>query len=180
VRRAAIHQGSFSRIGRRIEALHDAWFRDGPFWVPWWFGKEIHMRPTQRAFPTAEGITSRIFPTSPSAVEQVREFLEERLHGALERGGSDQGSNGHAPSLRLTILVLPDHIEVTVGDQGREIGFRDWLRNALRRDGMSQETAARRLGVSLKTVNRWLRGHSEPRMRELRRVRAVFGQPPLA
>ena len=66
------------------------------------------------------------------------------------------------------------------GDEARTAHFRDWLAGILRHQGLSQESAARRLGVSLKTVNRWLRGHSEPRMRELRRVRDVFGEPPLS
>jgi transcriptional regulator with XRE-family HTH domain len=36
------------------------------------------------------------------------------------------------------------------------------------------------LGVSLKTVNRWVNGRTEPRMRELRRIQEAFGvAPPL-
>ena len=40
------------------------------------------------------------------------------------------------------------------------------------------QAAAHRLGVSGKTVNRWVQGHTEPRMRELRRVQEVFGDLP--
>jgi hypothetical protein len=136
------------------------------------------LRPTERESPIQEGASSRIFPSSSSAIEQINNFVEERLRGVLAET-KDNGSVAAKPGhFQLVIRVLPHHIEVTVGSDSR-VGFRDWLGVVLRRERMSQETAARRLGVSLKTVNRWLRGHSEPRMRELRRVREVFGDPPL-
>jgi hypothetical protein len=59
-------------------------------------------------------------------------------------------------------------------------GFDVWLGDVLRTRRMSQEAAARAVGVSLKTVNRWVNGRTEPRMRELRRVQEAFGvAPPL-
>jgi DNA-binding transcriptional regulator YiaG len=138
------------------------------------------VRPTERDAP--EGVNSRIFPSSSTAIEQIREFVEERLRDVLAetRDAPSHPSRIRTDSLQLVIRVLPEHIEVTVGGDAQGVGFRDWLSEVLRRERMSQETAARRLGVSLKTVNRWLRGHSEPRMRELRRVREVFGDPPLS
>jgi DNA-binding XRE family transcriptional regulator len=57
--------------------------------------------------------------------------------------------------------------------------FSSWFQGVLRGDRISQEAAARRIGVSLKTVNRWVNGRTEPRLRELRRIREVFGAPPL-
>ena len=39
--------------------------------------------------------------------------------------------------------------------------------------------AARQLGVSVKTVSRWVGGETEPRLRELRRIHEVFGEAPL-
>jgi DNA-binding XRE family transcriptional regulator len=137
---------------------------------------------TDRESPITGGVGSRIFASAPDSIEQIREFVDERLERVLRpnRGSAGQGSSPSVSSLQLTIHVLPEHVEVTVGDGARGVGFRDWLADVLRREGMSQESAARRLGVSLKTVNRWLRGHSEPRMRELRRVREVFGDPPLS
>ncbi|MEV6348794.1 helix-turn-helix transcriptional regulator [Actinoplanes sp. NPDC051851] len=41
------------------------------------------------------------------------------------------------------------------------------------------EAAARRLDVSTKTVSRWVSGTTEPRLRDLYRIRDTFGDPPL-
>jgi DNA-directed RNA polymerase specialized sigma24 family protein len=57
--------------------------------------------------------------------------------------------------------------------------FAEWMSSALRREGMTQEAAARQLGVSVKTVSRWVGGATQPRMRDLRRIQEVFGEVPL-
>jgi DNA-binding XRE family transcriptional regulator len=57
--------------------------------------------------------------------------------------------------------------------------FAEWMSSALRREGLTQEAAARQLGVSVKTVSRWVGGATEPRMRDLRRIQEVFGKVPL-
>lgn len=57
--------------------------------------------------------------------------------------------------------------------------FAEWMSSALRREGMTQEAAARQLGVSVKTVSRWVGGATQPRMRDLKRIRDVFGEVPL-
>ena len=64
-------------------------------------------------------------------------------------------------------------------DAGRPATFADWMSTALRREGLTQEAAARLLGVSVKTVSRWVGGTTEPRMRDLRRIQEVFGEVPL-
>ncbi len=73
-----------------------------------------------------------------------------------------------------------------VGPNGRngrngsdEADFADWMAAALRREGMTMEVAARQLGVSVKTVSRWVGGATEPRLRDLRRIRELFGDFPL-
>jgi transcriptional regulator with XRE-family HTH domain len=43
---------------------------------------------------------------------------------------------------------------------------------------MTMEAAARRLDVSTKTISRWVGGTTEPRLRDLYRIRDVFGEPP--
>jgi DNA-binding XRE family transcriptional regulator len=63
------------------------------------------------------------------------------------------------------------------GDQAET--FAEWMSSALRREGLTQEAAARQLGVSVKTVSRWVGGATEPRMRDLRRIQEVFGEVPL-
>ena len=56
--------------------------------------------------------------------------------------------------------------------------FAAWLAAALRREGLTMEATARRLNVSTKTVSRWVGGTTEPRLRDLYRIREVFGEPP--
>jgi Helix-turn-helix len=63
--------------------------------------------------------------------------------------------------------------------EGSETAFADWMAAALRREGMTMEVAARQLGVSVKTVSRWVGGTTEPRLRDLRRIRELFGDFPL-
>jgi Helix-turn-helix len=60
-----------------------------------------------------------------------------------------------------------------------ETAFADWMAAVLRREGMTMEVAARQLGVSVKTVSRWVGGTTEPRLRDLRRIRELFGDFPL-
>jgi hypothetical protein len=63
-----------------------------------------------------------------------------------------------------------------VGDDASS--FADWMAGMLRREGMTMEAAARQLGVSVKTVSRWVGGATEPRLRDLRRIRELFGDIP--
>jgi DNA-binding XRE family transcriptional regulator len=66
------------------------------------------------------------------------------------------------------------------GAPGHPDTFADWMSTALRREGLTQEAAARMLGVSVKTVSRWVGGATEPRMRDLRRIQEVFGEVPIS
>ena len=66
----------------------------------------------------------------------------------------------------------------TVSVAAGEESFADWMAGALRREGMTMEAAARQLGVSVKTVSRWVGGATEPRLRDLRRIRELFGEIP--
>ncbi|HTP14471.1 MAG TPA: helix-turn-helix domain-containing protein [Streptosporangiaceae bacterium] len=66
-----------------------------------------------------------------------------------------------------------------IGGPRHPATFADWMSSTLRREGLTQEAAARQLGVSVKTVSRWVGGATEPRMRDLRRIQEVFGAVPL-
>ncbi|HZC42222.1 MAG TPA: helix-turn-helix transcriptional regulator [Streptosporangiaceae bacterium] len=65
------------------------------------------------------------------------------------------------------------------GHPDHAANFADWMSTSLRREGLTQEAAARLLGVSVKTVSRWVGGTTEPRLKDLRRIREVFGDVPL-
>ncbi|MFC7529931.1 helix-turn-helix transcriptional regulator [Actinoplanes sp. GCM10030250] len=55
--------------------------------------------------------------------------------------------------------------------------FSTWLSGRLRQEGLTMEAAARRLEVSTKTISRWVAGSTEPRLRDLYRIREEFGEP---
>jgi DNA-binding XRE family transcriptional regulator len=63
-------------------------------------------------------------------------------------------------------------------DQDPAATFADWMSSVLRREGLTQQAAARQLGVSVKTVGRWVGGETEPRLRDLRRIKDLFGELP--
>jgi hypothetical protein len=106
------------------------------------------------------------------------------------RSGAQVGSPAGLDA--LTSLLKSDAMQMGsalagregVGQGGRgvppeELAFADWMSSALRREGMTMEVAARQLGVSVKTVSRWVGGSTEPRLRDLRRIRELFGDFPL-
>lgn len=83
---------------------------------------------------------------------------------------------GDAVSMRI-LEEPPTEVAPVVGPH---VSFAEWMSGLIRSRRMSQEAMARLLGVSLKTVNRWVNGRTEPRMRELRRIQEAFGvAPPL-
>jgi hypothetical protein len=63
---------------------------------------------------------------------------------------------------------------------GEDPSFAEWMSGVLRREGLTMEAAARQLGVSVKTVSRWVGGTTEPRLRDLRRIRELFGEIPFS
>jgi DNA-binding XRE family transcriptional regulator len=143
-------------------------------------------------------VVSHTFPARPGSLPDAELFVREALApmalepaegGALYRAitaamlaaaGPDNGA------FDVTVRIFPDGVEVEVlHGAGRtstppRVGdepFADWLTAVLGRQGLSQEAAARRIGVSVRTISRWLRGDTEPRLRDLRRVHAIFGRP---
>jgi hypothetical protein len=119
----------------------------------------------QRGFP------GPLTPGEEAAIAaEVRRIVEQTL-----------GPDGHR-SVELLIRVAGGtvHIEATsVDSTGAVASFSGWLNDLLVRRRLSQEAAARRIGVSVKTVSRWSRGETEPRYRELVLIQEAFGEIPL-
>jgi DNA-binding transcriptional regulator YiaG len=95
---------------------------------------------------------------------------------------------GRDGEVRLRFRVMGGSVSMQVMEEGpaelarvtSSVSFAEWMSGLIRSRRMSQEAMARVLGVSLKTVNRWVNGRTEPRMRELRRIQEAFGvAPPL-
>jgi DNA-binding XRE family transcriptional regulator len=122
------------------------------------------------------------------------------LHSELQANGSTpagqaagaNGANGNGPAVaagasgsvenpasQSEALSASGAPFVQLGQGGQPANFADWMSVALRREGLTQEAAARLLGVSVKTVSRWVGGATEPRLRDLRRIQEVFGEIPL-
>jgi hypothetical protein len=148
-------------------------------------------------------VVSRTFPARPSSIPEIRGFVRECLaHSPLdaeENRAVDRAvahalldAAGPTGAVQITLRVFPDHAEVEIlqapegvppGERDRpattaEASFADWMADVLTREGLSHEDVARRLGVSVKTVARWVGGATEPRLRDLRRIREQFGPTP--
>ena len=134
-----------------------------------------------RALLDAAGATGSIqvaFRIFPEHVEV------DVLHSDNQVAGADT----HRPSAPRPVPAEPVHAApmvsgpsspIILGQPGHPATFAEWMSTALRREGLTQEAAARQLGVSVKTVSRWVGGATEPRMRDLRRIQEVFGEVPL-
>ncbi|GAA1660964.1 helix-turn-helix transcriptional regulator [Kribbella alba] len=146
-------------------------------------------------------VVSHMFPARPGALPDAELFVHEAL-APVELEPAEKGALYDAitsailaaagpaeGSFDVTVRIFPDGVEVEVlhGAGTRRLGlgprvgeepFADWLTSVLRRQGLSQEAAAQRIGVSVRTVSRWLSGTTEPRLRDLRRVHAIFGPSP--
>ncbi|HEV2450849.1 MAG TPA: helix-turn-helix domain-containing protein [Streptosporangiaceae bacterium] len=151
------------------------------------------MFPARPSFiPEIRDFVRRCLSDSPLNEEGVREVGDTVFRALLDAAGP----TGY---IQVAFRIFPEHVEVDVlhsesQPQGmpaprpaagpeavpeRAESFAEWMSSALRREGMTQEAAARALGVSVKTVSRWVGGTTQPRMRDLKRIRDVFGEVPL-
>jgi DNA-binding XRE family transcriptional regulator len=118
--------------------------------------------PIAAPFPP-QAAQAQVGPARP-AISPAAETADA---GAAQATARPAGPAGSAPEA------------VQLGGPGQPGTFAEWMSRALRREGLTQEAAARQLGVSVKTVSRWVGGATEPRMRDLRRIQEVFGEVPL-
>ncbi len=151
-------------------------------------------------------VVTQTFPARPSSIPDIRDFVLRYLRDApLSAEGSQQvhhavlsalldAASPDGGQLQVCFRIFPDGVEVDVlrgparggsnfpnvrRDRPEHRSFAEWISGVLKREGLSQEAAARHLGVSVKTVSRWVGGETEPRLRELRRIQEVFGEAPL-
>jgi Helix-turn-helix len=151
------------------------------------------------AIPEIRDFVKRCLSQSPLSDEDARAVGINVSQALLDAAGP-------TGSIQVSFRIFPDHAEVDVlrsgpapglealastlgmpdsqstsrsGGTGGAPSFADWMSAALHREGLTMEAAARQLGVSVKTVSRWVGGATEPRLRDLRRIREIFGEVPL-
>lgn len=146
-------------------------------------------------------VVSQTFDARPGSLPDAHVFVRNALAGAAMEPADlraihtaiiDAMLTAASPSIgtfEVVIRLFPDDVEVEVlssADRasrvsevpGEPTSFADWFADTLRRQGLSQEAAARQLGVSVRTVSRWVRGTTEPRLRDVRRISEAFGPVP--
>ena len=146
-------------------------------------------------------VLSQTFPARPSWIPEIRDFVRRCLAESplTEEGNREVGETvfralldaaGPTGAIQVSFRIFPEHVEVDVlhsndavagmpaAAPARQATFADWMSSTLRREGLTHEAAARQLGVSVKTVGRWVGGETEPRMRDLRRIQELFGELP--
>jgi DNA-binding XRE family transcriptional regulator len=143
--------------------------------------------------PEIRDFVRRCLAESPLTDEGNREVGETVFRALLDAAGPEG-------AIQVSFRIFPEHVEVDVlhsnqpvaaepmattrppavrtGVPKRPDTFADWMSSTLRREGLTQEAAARQLGVSVKTVGRWVGGETEPRLRDLRRIQELFGELP--
>lgn len=160
------------------------------------FGDEIVVVPVV--------VVTQTFPARPSSLPDAEHFVREnvtasQLEPAEMRAIFDAikeailaAASPDIGSFQITVRSFPDDVEVEVLSGAQPLtqatlpasvtggSFADWLAATLRDHGLSQEAAARQLGVSVRTISRWVRGQTEPRLRDLRRVEEMLGSRPPA
>jgi hypothetical protein len=158
------------------------------------------------SIPDIRDFVRRCLSQSPLSEEDNREVGETVAQALLDAAGATGAINvsfrifpdhvevdvlrsgaqiGTPAGLDALASLLKSQEPVRIGHDGPpapdgdQTEFADWMAAALRREGMTMEVAARQLGVSVKTVSRWVGGATEPRLRDLRRIRDLFGDFPL-
>ena len=150
-------------------------------------GETVSRALLEAAGPTgAISVSFRIFPdhvevdvlksgaqiAAPAGIDALTSLLQAH---AADRTGR--------PPAKDAVAAMPQAGAPAAKGQviaGDDASFADWMAGVLRREGLTMEAAARQLGVSVKTVSRWVGGTTEPRLRDLRRIRELFGEIPLS
>ena len=147
-------------------------------------------------------VVTQSFDARPSSLPDASLFVRSALSGARIDEADLRAVNAAivdalliaaSPSIgtfQVVVRLFPDDVEIEVLSssdaqppraaipEATSASFAQWFSDVLRRQGLSQEAAARQLGVSVRTVSRWVRGQTEPRLRDVRRISGAFGPVP--
>lgn len=148
-------------------------------------------------------VLSQSFPARPSSIPDAHAFVRATLaaadvpsapHAEITEAINSALLTAAGPDVGTFVVVIrlfPDdaEIEVVSAADAAIAGIADtplagagsfaaWLADVLRKEGLSQDAAARQIGVSVRTVSRWVRGQTEPRLRDVRRISDMFGPVP--
>ena len=147
-------------------------------------GETVSRALLDAAGPTgAISVSFRIFPDHVE-VDVLKSGAQLGAAAGLDALTSLMRAHDAAGALRQAPVAGSQAAEDQAGNAGRLAAdadaesFADWMAGVLRREGLTMEAAARQLGVSVKTVSRWVGGATEPRLRDLRRIRELFGEIP--
>jgi hypothetical protein len=160
-------------------------------------------RPPVEVLPLV--VVSKTFPARPSSIPEIQEFVRNSLTDSplTEEGNRELTQTvfralldaaGPVGTIQISFRIFPEHVEIDVlhshsglprdpSPDGHRTGtsnsFAEWMTEVLRREGLTAQDVAKQLGVSVRTVSRWVGGETEPRMRDLRRIQERFGDLPL-
>jgi DNA-binding XRE family transcriptional regulator len=147
-------------------------------------------------------VVRQTFDARPGSLPDAMGFVRSALNGAsieephlraINVAITDALLIAAGPSIgtfEVVVRLYPDDVEIevlhsaateeAVASTAAVVGasFAQWFSDVLRRQGLSQEAVAQQLGVSVRTVSRWTRGQTEPRLRDVRRITGVFGPVP--
>ena len=148
-------------------------------------GETVSRALLDAAGPTgAISVSFRIFPDHVE-VDVLKSGAQLGAAAGLDALTSLMRAHDAAGALRQAPVAGNQAAEDQAGNAARQVAadadlesFADWMAGVLRREGLTMEAAARQLGVSVKTVSRWVGGATEPRLRDLRRIRELFGEIP--
>jgi len=147
-------------------------------------GETVSRALLEAAGPTgAISVSFRIFPDHVE-VDVLKSGAQLGAAAGLDALTSLMRAHDAAGALRQAPVAGSQAAEDQAGNAARLAAdadaesFADWMAGVLRREGLTMEAAARQLGVSVKTVSRWVGGATEPRLRDLRRIRELFGEIP--
>jgi Helix-turn-helix len=142
-------------------------------------GETVSQALLEAAGPTgAISVSFRIFPDHVE-VDVLRSGPQFPSAPGIDALTSLLRARDAAPQVPAAAeLTASEPAAGTDGDRTPSTSFADWMTGVLRREGLTIESAASQLGVSVKTVSRWVGGSTEPRLRDLRRIHELFGEVP--